>query len=338
MERPEAAAAPESAPEPPLATQPEPPPAPEPEPEPNIMLDTPILPPLSLSPDPAGPALTAAAPAPGPAAAEPVVAGPVAPPEPRIGPLARVLEMTSTRSRRARAAREDDDAEGPRSRRSRPLPAPVLIPDTTGPILAAPFTQPASLTEPELEVSEDAEDEPAAEGAVESESAHQAAAEPDTDNDTRSTGIIDDLGEADLSIHHLELPELTFPERDAHAPELGTEFSTASAPIAILTSPESTAESASHTVSEVHADVEAWEDEDWDEDDRAGSVNTLAIIALAMGVLASPLAALFGHLALSQLKVSAERGVTPAWIAIVLGYLWLGAWIVFGISYLMTNG
>jgi hypothetical protein len=67
-------------------------------------------------------------------------------------------------------------------------------------------------------------------------------------------------------------------------------------------------------------------------------VNTLAILALAIGVLASPLAALFGHLALAQLKVSGERGVVPAWIAVVLGYVWLGFWIVFGVSFLATNG
>jgi len=67
-------------------------------------------------------------------------------------------------------------------------------------------------------------------------------------------------------------------------------------------------------------------------------VNTLAILALLIGILACPVAALFGHLALGQLKVSNERGVIPAWIAVVLGYLWLGFWIVFGISYFATNG
>ncbi|MGN6502256.1 MAG: hypothetical protein ACTHKX_05030, partial [Pseudolysinimonas sp.] len=67
-------------------------------------------------------------------------------------------------------------------------------------------------------------------------------------------------------------------------------------------------------------------------------VNTLAILALAIGILACPLAALFGHLALGQLKVSGERGVIPAWIAVVLGYVWLGFWIVFGVSFLATNG
>jgi hypothetical protein len=67
-------------------------------------------------------------------------------------------------------------------------------------------------------------------------------------------------------------------------------------------------------------------------------VNTLAILALLIGVLASPLAALFGHIALGQLRASGERGVIPAWIAIVLGYLWLGFFLVLGIMYLATNG
>jgi hypothetical protein len=71
---------------------------------------------------------------------------------------------------------------------------------------------------------------------------------------------------------------------------------------------------------------------------RPGSVNTLSILALLIGILACPFAALFGHIALGQLKASGERGVIPAWIAIVLGYLWLGFWIVFGITYLATNG
>lgn len=76
-----------------------------------------------------------------------------------------------------------------------------------------------------------------------------------------------------------------------------------------------------------------------DEPDEAPRrhVNTLAILALAIGILACPLAALFGHLALGQLKVSGERGVIPAWIAVVLGYVWLGFWIVFGVSFLATN-
>ena len=66
-------------------------------------------------------------------------------------------------------------------------------------------------------------------------------------------------------------------------------------------------------------------------------VNVLAVIALILGCLVSPLAALFGHIALSQIGRSGERGTAIAWVAIVLGYLSLAAWLVVGISYLVLN-
>ncbi len=65
--------------------------------------------------------------------------------------------------------------------------------------------------------------------------------------------------------------------------------------------------------------------------------NVLAIAALVLGCLASPLAALFGHIALSQIGRSGARGTAIAWAAIVLGYLSLAAILVFGISYLVLN-
>ena len=66
-------------------------------------------------------------------------------------------------------------------------------------------------------------------------------------------------------------------------------------------------------------------------------VNILAVLALILGCLASPLAALFGHLALNQISRSSERGTAIAWVAIVLGYLSLAAVLVLGISYLVLN-
>ncbi|HEU0206896.1 MAG TPA: DUF4190 domain-containing protein [Pseudolysinimonas sp.] len=66
-------------------------------------------------------------------------------------------------------------------------------------------------------------------------------------------------------------------------------------------------------------------------------VNVLAVLALILGCLVSPLAALFGHLALSQISHSGERGTAIAWVAIVLGYLSLAAVLVLGISYLVLN-
>ena len=57
---------------------------------------------------------------------------------------------------------------------------------------------------------------------------------------------------------------------------------------------------------------------------RAARVNPLAVLALILGVLLSPLAALFGHLAAGQIARSygAERGAVMAWVAVGLGWLW----------------
>ncbi len=66
-------------------------------------------------------------------------------------------------------------------------------------------------------------------------------------------------------------------------------------------------------------------------------VNVLAVLALILGCLINPLAALFGHLALNQISRSSERGTAIAWVAVVLGYLSLAALLVLGISYLVLN-
>lgn len=62
-------------------------------------------------------------------------------------------------------------------------------------------------------------------------------------------------------------------------------------------------------------------------------VNTLSVAALILAVLLSPLAALFGHIAVGQISRSSgrERGAALAWIAVSLGYLWLAAAIVVGV-------
>jgi hypothetical protein len=69
----------------------------------------------------------------------------------------------------------------------------------------------------------------------------------------------------------------------------------------------------------------------------SAKVNILAVLALILGCLVSPLAALFGHLALTQISRTGERGTAIAWVAIVLGYLSLAALLVLGISYLVLN-
>lgn len=74
-----------------------------------------------------------------------------------------------------------------------------------------------------------------------------------------------------------------------------------------------------------------------DPEGEAPRVNVLAVLALILGGLLSPLAALFGHIALAQIKTSGERGLVPAWIAVVLGYVWLVVVAVLVITYVTTN-
>jgi hypothetical protein len=66
-------------------------------------------------------------------------------------------------------------------------------------------------------------------------------------------------------------------------------------------------------------------------------VNVLAVLALILGLLLSPLAALFGHVAVTQIRSSGERGLPAAWIAVVLGYIWLVALAVLVIAFVTTN-
>lgn len=66
-------------------------------------------------------------------------------------------------------------------------------------------------------------------------------------------------------------------------------------------------------------------------------VNVLAVLAVILGCLLSPLAALFGHIAVTQIKATGERGLIAAWIAVVLGYLWLVALAVLVIGFITTN-
>lgn len=74
-----------------------------------------------------------------------------------------------------------------------------------------------------------------------------------------------------------------------------------------------------------------------DPEAQARRVNVLAVLALILGILLSPLAALFGHVAVSQIRISGERGLAPAWIAVVLGYIWLVALAVLVIAFVTTN-
>lgn len=75
-----------------------------------------------------------------------------------------------------------------------------------------------------------------------------------------------------------------------------------------------------------------------DPENQPRRINVLAVLALILGCLLSPLAALFGHVAVSQIRTSGERGLVPAWIAVVLGYIWLVALAVLVITFVTTNG
>lgn len=66
-------------------------------------------------------------------------------------------------------------------------------------------------------------------------------------------------------------------------------------------------------------------------------VNVFAVLAVILAALASPLAALFGHVAVGQISTSGERGLVPAWIAVALGYVWLVALTVLVIAFVTTN-
>jgi hypothetical protein len=62
-------------------------------------------------------------------------------------------------------------------------------------------------------------------------------------------------------------------------------------------------------------------------------LNALAVAALILAIMLSPLAALFGHIAVGQITRSRgrERGLVVAWVAVGLGYVWLLGAVVVGI-------
>jgi len=66
-------------------------------------------------------------------------------------------------------------------------------------------------------------------------------------------------------------------------------------------------------------------------------INPLAIVALVLGCLLSPLAALFGHLALARITTAGQRGRLPAILGIVLGYLSLAVAAGIGIVDLVIH-
>jgi hypothetical protein len=71
---------------------------------------------------------------------------------------------------------------------------------------------------------------------------------------------------------------------------------------------------------------------------RGARTNPLAIAAVILALLLSPVAALFGHIAIGQIARSQgrERGVVPAWIAVGFGYLWLIGLVILIVAVLVA--
>lgn len=60
--------------------------------------------------------------------------------------------------------------------------------------------------------------------------------------------------------------------------------------------------------------------------------NALAVAAFILALLLSPLAVVFGHIAVAQISRAdgAERGSGLAWTAVALGYLWTAGALIVG--------
>lgn len=59
-------------------------------------------------------------------------------------------------------------------------------------------------------------------------------------------------------------------------------------------------------------------------------MNALAVVSLVLALTASPLATLFGYLAVGQIRRAGQRGEGLAWTAVGLGWLWTVVYAVAG--------
>ena len=67
---------------------------------------------------------------------------------------------------------------------------------------------------------------------------------------------------------------------------------------------------------------------------RSG-LNVLSVIALVLALALSPLAVLFGYLAIGQARRANQRGEAIGWVAVVLGWLVLVGWVVAAVTALL---
>jgi ABC-type Fe3+ transport system permease subunit len=59
-------------------------------------------------------------------------------------------------------------------------------------------------------------------------------------------------------------------------------------------------------------------------------MNALAVVSLVLALTASPLATLFGYIAVGQIRRAGQRGEGLAWTAVGLGWLWTVGYVVAG--------
>lgn len=59
-----------------------------------------------------------------------------------------------------------------------------------------------------------------------------------------------------------------------------------------------------------------------------GSLNVLAIVSLVLAIAVSPLAMIFGYIAIGQIRRHSQRGEGLAWAAVGLGWIWAVLYVV----------
>jgi ABC-type sulfate transport system permease subunit len=64
--------------------------------------------------------------------------------------------------------------------------------------------------------------------------------------------------------------------------------------------------------------------------------NVLSIVSLVLAVVLSPLAVVFGYLAVGQIRRSAQQGEALAWVAVALGWVWAVSYVVAGAVLALT--
>lgn len=72
--------------------------------------------------------------------------------------------------------------------------------------------------------------------------------------------------------------------------------------------------------------------EEADEEPKRSGLNVLSVISLVLALALSPLAVIFGYVAIGQVRRAGQRGEAIAWVAVVLGWLVLIGWVVAAVT------